>query len=97
VKPIAASDDGVHTRVMFGAKAELPAVFVRNADGTESLLNFSVENGEMIIHRVAAEFIVRRGRLTGCIVNKGFAGVGERLDSGTVAPDVRRERKEVRP
>lgn len=97
VKPISTSDDGVHTRVMFGPKAELPALFVRNADGTESLLNFSVENGEVIIHRVAAEFILRRGRLTGCIVNKGFVGVGERLDSGTVAPEVRRERKEVTP
>lgn len=97
VKPIAASDDGVHTRLAFDSKAELPAMFVRNADGTESLLNFSIEQGEIIIHRVAPELIVRRGRLTGCIVNKGFAGSGERLDSGTIAPDVWRERKEARP
>lgn len=97
VKPVAVSDDGVHTRVVFASKAELPAMFVRNADGTESLLNFSVENGAVIIHRVAAEFILRRGRLTGCIVNKGFGGSGERLESGTVAPQVRRERKAVQP
>jgi len=98
VKPIAASDDGVHTRLTFGSKTELPAIFVRGEDESESLLNFSVDNGEIVIHRVAREFIVRRGRLTGCIVNKAFAGgAGERLDSGTVAPTVLRERKGARP
>lgn len=93
VKPVAASDDGVHMRLTFGSRAELPAIFVRGEDGAESLLNFSVEGGDIVIHRVAREFVVRRGRLTGCIVNKGFAGTGDRLDSGTIAPDVRRERR----
>jgi type IV secretion system protein VirB9 len=94
IKPVAAFDDGVHTRITFGAKAELPALFVRNDDGTESLLNFSIENGDVVVHRVAGRFILRRGQLTGCIVNKGFSGGGERLKSGTVAPDVQRDRKE---
>jgi type IV secretion system protein VirB9 len=97
VRPVAASDDGVHTRLTFGAKAELPAIFVRNDDGSESLLNFSIDEGDVIVHRVARRFILRRGRLTGCIVNKGFVGSGERLESGTVAPDVRRERKGSSP
>lgn len=95
VKPVAASDDGVHTRLTFAAKSELPAIFIRNDDGSESLLNFNVEAGDVIVHRVAARFVVRRGRLTGCIVNKGFLGVGDRLDSGTIAPDVTRQRKEA--
>ncbi len=94
IKPVAAFDVGVHTRITFGAKAELPALFVRNDDGTESLLNFSIENGDVVVHRVAGRFILRRGQLTGCIVNKGFSGGGERLKSGTVAPDVQRDRKE---
>jgi type IV secretion system protein VirB9 len=94
IKPIAVSDDGVHTRLTFGVKTELPAIFVRNDDGSESLLNFSMDEGDLVIHRVAKKFIVRRGSLTGCIVNKGFSGGGERLDSGTVAPDVKRQRKE---
>lgn len=97
VKPIAASDDGVHTRLTFGSKTELPAIFVRGEDDTESLLNFSVDDGDIVIHRVAREFVIRRGRLTGCIVNKGFVGTGERLDSGTVAPTVRRARKGTHP
>lgn len=97
IKPIAASDDGVHTRLTFPTKAELPAIFVRNDDASESLLNFSMDAGDVVIHRVAVRFIVRRGRLTGCIVNKGFVGSGERLESGTIAPDVKRERKDVPP
>lgn len=97
LKPTAASDDGVHTRLTFSPRAELPAVFVRNADGTESLLNFTVEGGDLVIHRVAAQFVLRRGRLTGCIVNEGFGGGGTRLESGTVSPRVTRETKAPLP
>lgn len=91
LKPTAASDDGVHTRLRFAANADLPAVFIHNADDTESLLNFSMDEGDVIIHRVASRFILRRGRLAGCIVNQGFSGGGLRLDSGTVAPGVQRQ------
>ncbi len=91
LRPVAASDDGVHTRLRFAANADLPAIFVRNADGSESLLNFSMDNGDVIVHRVARQFILRRGMLTGCIVNQGFSGGGLRLESGTVTPDVERK------
>ena len=90
LRPTAASDDGVHTRLTFAANADLPAIFVRNADDSESLLNFSLDAGDIIIHRVAQRFILRRGKLTGCVVNRGYAGGGKRLESGTVAPDVER-------
>jgi type IV secretion system protein VirB9 len=88
---VAASDDGIHTRLRFAANADLPAIFVRNADGAESLLNFSMDAGDVIVHRVAQQFILRRGKLTGCIANRGFVGGGLRLESGTVAPDVQRQ------
>ena len=90
LRPAAASDDGVHTRLTFAANSELPAIFVHNEDDTESLLNFSVDAGDVVIHRVAQRFILRRGKLTGCVVNRGFAGGGNRLESGTVAPEVER-------
>jgi type IV secretion system protein VirB9 len=90
LKPQAASDDGVHTRLTFAANADLPAVFVSNADASESLLNFSVDAGDVVIHRVSQRLILRRGKLTGCIVNRGYAGGGKRLESGTVDPNVER-------
>jgi type IV secretion system protein VirB9 len=94
VKPVAASDDGVQTRLSFGPRAEIPAIFVRNADDTESLLNFSMDGDDVVIHRVAPKLIIRRGKLAGCIVNMGFRGAGERLETGTVSPNVERERKD---
>jgi type IV secretion system protein VirB9 len=88
--PLAAFDDGVHTHLRFAPRSELPALFVRNDDGSESLLNFSVQQGEVVIHRVARQFVVRRGKLQGCIVNKSFGGIGHDLQSGTVTSEVER-------
>jgi type IV secretion system protein VirB9 len=97
LRPVAASDDGVQTRLTFSDRAEVPAIFVRNEDGSESLLNFSMDEGDVVIHRLAPKFILRRGKLTGCVVNKAFSGAGARLESGTVSPGVERESKEPRP
>jgi type IV secretion system protein VirB9 len=91
LRPVAASDDGVHTRLRFAANADLPAIFVRNPDASESLLNFSMDAGDVIVHRVARQFILRRGKLTGCVVNQAFSGGGLRLESGTVTPEVERK------
>jgi type IV secretion system protein VirB9 len=97
LKPASAWDDGVQTRLRFGARQELPAIFVRNEDGSEALVNFTMEDGEVVVQRVARRFIVRRGRLSGCIVNQQFAGAGEALSSGTVAPAVRRISRQASP
>jgi type IV secretion system protein VirB9 len=97
LKPVGAWDDGVQTRLRFAPQQELPAIFVRNDDGSESLLNFSVEADEVVVHRVARQFVVRRGRLQGCVLNAGFTGAGERLESGTVAPGVERVTKGAHP
>jgi type IV secretion system protein VirB9 len=56
-----------------------------------------MEGRELVIHRLARHFILRRGKLLGCITNKGFTGSGERLESGTVSPQVHRETKEIGP
>jgi len=97
LQPVAASDDGVHTRLRFGPAAEIPAIFVRAEDGTESLLNFSMEGPDLVIHRLARHFILRRGKQVGCLTNKGFIGSGERLDTGTVSPRIHRRTREIAP
>jgi len=93
LKPASAWDDGVQTRLRFASQQELPAIFVGNDDGTESLLNFDIEDGDVVAQRVARHFIVRRGRLRGCILNEGFTGSGERLRSETISPSVERVTK----
>jgi len=97
LKPLAAADDGVQTRLRFGPRQELPAIFLRNDDGTESLVNFTVEGAEVIVHRVSPRLTVRRGGLTGCIVNAAFDRAGGHASSGTVTPAVERITRSPHP
>lgn len=97
LKPLVAYDDGVQTRLKFPSKAEFPAIFVKNDDNTESLLNFNVDNDEVVIHRVSRRFVLRRGQLVGCVVNQSFDGGGERLNNNTVVPGVQRQTRGVNP
>lgn len=97
LKPVAAWDDGVLTHLRFGGKAEQPAIFIRNDDGSESLLNFSMQEGDVVIQRVVHRLILRRGTLVGCVVNRGYSGSGDRLATHTISPEVRRETVGVGP
>jgi type IV secretion system protein VirB9 len=90
LKPMSAYDDGVQTRLRFQARSEFPAMFVQNDDGTESLLNFNIEDDEVVIHRVARRFVLRRGALVGCVVNQSFAGGGARTRTNTNVLGVQR-------
>jgi type IV secretion system protein VirB9 len=95
LQPVKAWDDGIRTHLQFNPRVEMPAVFVHNDDGSESLLNFNIEEDDVVIQRVARQFVVRRGKLVGCIVNRGYAGTGVALDSGTVSPTVKRATRSV--
>ncbi|HLY52982.1 MAG TPA: TrbG/VirB9 family P-type conjugative transfer protein [Steroidobacteraceae bacterium] len=97
LKPLAASDDGVQTRLRFGALQELPAIFLGNDDGSESLVNFTVDGGDIVVHRVSRRLIVRRGKLAGCIVNAASDKAGGHVSSGTITPMVERVTRSPRP
>ncbi len=97
LQPTAAFDDGVRTHLSFPAGAEFPAVYVQNDDNSESLVNFTVTQDGLTIHRIARRFVLRRGALVGCVVNQAFDGSGARLSTGTVSPDVRRESPNANP
>lgn len=90
LKPISASDDGRQTRLKFSARGDFPAIFVKNDDQSESLLNFNVEGDEVVIHKVARRLVLRRGQLVGCVVNQAFDGGSDAPKSHATAPGVRR-------
>jgi type IV secretion system protein VirB9 len=96
IRPESAYDDGVQTRLRFAAHAEFPTLYVKNDDESESLVNFTVENDEVVIHRVARSFVLRRGQLVACIQNRFFDGGGQRLQSQTLVPGVERITKGVK-
>lgn len=93
IRPVRASDDGVQTRLRFAAHAEFPAMYVKNEDASESLLNFTVEGEDVLIHRVSHHLILRRGELVACLENRAFDGGGEHLPSETLLPDLERRTK----
>lgn len=97
LRPIAAWDDGVHTHLQFSSQQELPAIFLRNEDGSESLVNFTVSGTGVVVHRVSHHLFLRRGRVTGCIVNAAFGKAPEYTLSGTVTPLVERIAKGTEP
>jgi type IV secretion system protein VirB9 len=97
LRPTAAADDGVQLRLGFSARTELPAIYVSTADGAESLVNTHVENDTLVVHRLAPRFILRRGRLAGCIVDRNERMRIRRAGSGTVNEGVRRETRMVAP
>lgn len=91
LQPLAAWDDGVQTHLRFSRRQDMPALFLRNEDGSESLLNFHVEHDEIVVHRVVQRLILRRGALVGCVVNRAYgkqAGIGT---SATISPQVHRD------
>ena len=49
-----------------------------------------VDRDEVVLHRVARQWVLRRGQLVGCVRNVAFEGPGERLGSGTVHPGIER-------
>ncbi len=95
LKPISAFDDGVQLHLRFAPGADLPAFFVQEADGTESLVNFSVESDSVTVHRLVEKLILRRGKQVGCLVNQAPASQAVSLETGTVTPAVQRRLREV--
>ena len=95
IRPVVAYDDGVQTTLQFSAHAEFPTLYVKNDDESESVLNFTVDGPNVVIHRVSRRFVLRRGKLVACIENRAFDGGGQRLNSETLVPGVERVTKGV--
>lgn len=82
-------DDGVSTYFEWPAGVQTPAIFHRRGDGGESIVNYSNRDGAIVVHQVAAAFVLRNGREVTHIYNEAFADV----DRGPDAPQPRRKKK----
>ena len=96
IRPQSVYDNGVQTRLKFAAHSEFPTMYVKNDDESESLVNFTVDNDEVVIHRVARSFVLRRGKLVACVQNRSFDGGGQRLQTQTLVPGVERITKGIK-
>lgn len=90
LQPLAAYDNGQLTYLTFSAANPLPAPFIVEADGTESIVDSHMEGDTMVLHRVVNKIALRRGRLIAGITNHNVKLNGMSSPTGTVSDNVDR-------
>lgn len=72
ISPIEVFDDGQFTYMKFSdsSNAPLPAIFIVMPDRQESLVNFRVKSGYIIVETVASQFSLRYGDRIVCVYNE---------------------------
>lgn len=90
LQPLAMHDNGRQTFMTFSAAHALPAAFVVESDGAESLVDFHVEGGTMVLHKVVERLLLRRGSLVAGITNRSPLLPIESAPGGTVSDKVQR-------
>lgn len=90
LQPLAMHDNGRQTFMTFSAARALPAAFVIEPDGSESLVDFHVEGDTMVLHRVVERLLLRRGSLVAGITNRSPLLPTASAPSGTASDKVQR-------
>ena len=90
LSPNVAYDDRRFTYLTFANNKEMPAVYVENADGSESLVNVHVEGDVIAVHKIAKKLVLRKGKLVACVFNRAYDPDGISNTSGTTVPGVKR-------
>lgn len=81
-------DDGQSTYFRFAEGASYPAIFAVEADHSEAVVNFRVQDGYVVVDRLARGFVLRRGKEQTRIFNDGFRDA----EPGPLSPKPRRKR-----
>jgi len=66
-------DDGQFTYLRFDEGAELPAIFIVDAERNETLVNTRVAGAYVIVHRIAKQLTLRLGSVHTCIFNEAYS------------------------
>jgi len=93
LQPSEVSDNGRFTVLRFPGNQPLPAIYEVDGAGTEAIATFDVRGEFLVVHGVARQLRLRRGREVLCIFNQAYAPYGVNPGTGTAAPDVRRTEK----
>jgi type IV secretion system protein VirB9 len=71
--PAQVYDDGDSTYLSWEARVPLPAILIRNEKGEEGPVNFAVRDDTIVVEGVPAIVILRSGKLSATLENKGKA------------------------
>ena len=90
IRPVEIYDDGRFTFMRFPGAQEIPAVFMINADGSESIVNGAMQGDQYVVQVVAKQLVLRKGQSVACLENRSFNRYGIATPSGTASPEVER-------
>ncbi|WP_036587034.1 P-type conjugative transfer protein VirB9 [Brucella anthropi] len=90
LEPQSVYDNGKITTFAFVGNQEMPAIYIENPDGSESLVSKSVDGNLVIVHAISSKFILRRGKDVLCVFNEAYSRVGINPDTNTTSPSVER-------
>ena len=82
-------DDGTLTYFRFAKDTPTPAIFVINADASESIVNFAVRGPYVVVEQISEKLVLRQGKAVTNIYNEGFRAV----IPGANAPALRAKKK----
>ena len=90
IEPQAVYDNGKLTTFVFGDNREIPAIYLENSDGTESLVPKSISGGLVLVHAISRKFILRRGADVICVFNEAQTLGADNPGTHTTSPSVER-------
>jgi type IV secretion system protein VirB9 len=72
--PVRACDDGIFTYFKFRGHIDLPAVFMDLPDRKEEVVNYRMQDGYMVVERIAKAFTLRNGATVTNVYNDKYIG-----------------------
>lgn len=90
IEPTEVSDNGRQTVFRFPGNRRVPTIYTAAADGTETIVSYTMVEDKAIVQTAARIFTLRDGREVLRIVNQGFDPVGRNPGTGTGSPALRR-------
>lgn len=90
LEPASVYDNGKVTTLTFAGNAEIPAIYIVNTDGSESLVPKNVDGNLVLVHAIARKLVLRRGADVLCLFNEAYSPEGINPGTGTTSPSVER-------
>lgn len=89
-EPHTVYDNGKITTFVFPENMVIPAIYLVQGDGTESLIAKTVSGGDVRVHAIAAKFVLRQGDEVLCLFNEAYVPEGLATGTLTTSPAVER-------
>lgn len=90
LEPQSVYDNGKITTFSFAGNQEMPAIYMENSDGSETLVPKTVDGNLVMVHALSRKFILRRGKDVLCVFNEAYDRIGINPATNTTSPSVER-------